>query len=105
MTERTLEEHGFSLETRLDPSGGLADRIGGPLRLSISVEYSENTECRIVTGQAVCVDFIDQINKGASLELGTELSGVEVGAQLSIADRNRHIKVMRDLLQAAPALF
>ena len=87
VTERDLIEHGFSIEMRLAPDGGLAERIGGPLRLSLILEYSQNTECRVASGQDACVDFIDQINRGASLALDTELSGVEVGAQMSIVDR------------------
>ncbi len=87
VTERDLVEHGFSIETRLAPSGGLAEQISGPLRLSFVVEYSANTECRVVTGQQACVDFIDQINRGASLALDTVISGLEVGTQLSAVDR------------------
>ena len=87
VTERDLVEHGFSVETRLAPASGLAEAIGGPLRLSLIVEYAANTECRVVTGQQACVDFIDQTNRGASLALDTDLSGVEVGVQLSVVDR------------------
>ena len=78
---------GRGKETRLAPAGGLADRIGGPLRISLALEYAENTECRVVTGQDVCVDFIDQVNRSARLAVDTELSGLEVGAQVTVADR------------------
>ena len=88
VTERDLVEHGFSLETRLAPSGGLADEIGGVLRLSVIVEYAANTECRVVTGRDDCIDFIDQINRGVSVAVDTELSGLEVGARMSVVDRS-----------------
>ena len=87
VTECELVEHGLSLETRLAPAGGLADRIGGPLRISLALEYAENTECRVVTGQDVCVDFIDQVNRSARLAVDTELSGLEVEAQVTVVDR------------------
>ena len=41
----------------------------------------------MVTGQDVCVDFIDQVNRSARLAVDTELSGLEVGAQVTVADR------------------
>lgn len=87
VTERDLFEHGFSLETRLAPRGGLAERIEEPLRLSILLEYGGSTECRIVTGQMACVDFIDQVNRSASFTLDGRISGVEVGVQMSLVDR------------------
>lgn len=87
VTECELVEHGLSLETRLAPAGGLADRIGGPLRIFLALEYAENTECRVVTGQDVCVDFIDQVNRSARLAVDTELSGLEVEAQVTVVDR------------------
>lgn len=98
-TERTLVEHGFSVETRLISTASLARRIGGPLRVSFAVEYSENAECRVVTGRDACVSFIDQINKSASVSLDTELSGLEVGAQASIVDRRSFTGLRAGLTQ------
>jgi Motility related/secretion protein len=99
VTQRDLFEHGFSLETRLAPRGGLAERIQEPLRLSILVEYDGNTECRIVTGQLACVDFIDQVNRAASFTLDGRISGAEVGVQMSIVDRRSFTDIQNGYTQ------
>ena len=99
VTERALVEHGVSLETRLIPTASLAAQIGGPVRVSFGLEYSENTECRVVTGRDTCVGFIDQINKSASVSLDTVLSGMEVGAQASIIDRRSFTGLRAGLTQ------
>ena len=99
VTDRDFVEHGISLETRLVPGGGLADRIEEPLRLSLLVEYGTNRECRVVTGQSSCVDFIDQENRAASLTLDGIFSGAEVGVQLSLVDRRSFTDLRSGLTQ------
>jgi hypothetical protein len=99
VTDRDFVEHGISLETRLVPGGGLGDRIEEPLRLSLLVEYGTNRECRVVTGQNTCVDFIDQENRAASLSLDGIFSGAEVGVQLSLVDRRSFTDLRSGLTQ------
>jgi hypothetical protein len=79
-------DHGLSIETRATPGRGVA--LGGePMRLALLLSYTSSVECRIVTGRTSCVEFIDQVNRGASLVLDTTFQGVEVGGQVGIVDR------------------
>ncbi len=86
-TERTREEHGFAVETRLVPRGGLSERLQEPLRLSFVVNWTTVTECRVTSAGDQCVPFLDRRDRGANLALATLLSDFEVGGQLSLLDR------------------
>jgi hypothetical protein len=48
-------------------------------------------ECRVATAGARCVEFIDQTNRGVSLAIEAQVSGVEVGSQLSLVDRRSFV--------------
>ncbi|MEX2530467.1 MAG: hypothetical protein WD960_06800 [Gemmatimonadota bacterium] len=87
ITERTREEHGFAVETRLVPRGGLSERIQEPLRLSFVVNWAAVTECRVTSVGDECVPFLDRRDRSANLALATLLSDFEVGGQLSLLDR------------------
>jgi hypothetical protein len=87
ITERTQREHGFSVETRLRPRGGLGDHIQEPLRLSLLLNMAEVRECRVVAGGDECVAFLDHLDRGIDLAVGTLVSELEVGGQLSLLER------------------
>ncbi len=85
-TERVRNEHGFSIETRLSPRGGLAERVQEPLRVSLVVNWIELDECRATTSGDACVPFVEQRERGASFALDTRVAELEVGSLLSLLD-------------------
>jgi hypothetical protein len=85
-TERNTMDHGLSVETRATPGRGTILE-GEPVRLSLLLSYASTVECRIVTGRTVCVDFINQVSRGASLVADTWFRGIEVVGQVGIVDR------------------
>jgi hypothetical protein len=99
VTERTLLEHGLSVESPLAGGGGLAAGAVGASRISFQADWSAVVECRTVTGGSTCVDFIDQLNRGVSVMLETVVSDVEVGAQVSLVDRRSFTGLMTGFTQ------
>jgi hypothetical protein len=85
-TERNTMDHGLSIETRGTPGRGDMTEAES-LRLSVLLTYATAVECRIVTGRTLCVDFIHQVSRGASLVVDTWFRGLEVGGQLGVVDR------------------
>ena len=86
-TERARSEHGVTLETRLTPRGGLADRIQEPLRMSLDLSWAQAQECRVTATGDQCVLFVDRLDRGVNLAVDTRVSEVEVGGQLALNDR------------------
>jgi len=86
-TERSLVDHGVSVETRLVPRGGFGQPVEEPLRFALTLEHSALVECRAPAGRDECVDFIDQLSRGVSLSIDTWVSGVEVGGRASLVER------------------
>ena len=86
-TERSLVDHGVSVETRLGPRGGFGRQVEEPLRFALALEHSTLVECRAPAGRDECVDFIDQLSRGVSLSVDTWVSGIEVGGRASLVER------------------
>jgi len=86
-TERHRNEHGFSVESRLMPGLGLAERLQEPVRLSLIVNWIDLQECRVTTLDGACVPFVEQRDWGSSFALDTKVADVEVGTLMALTDR------------------
>jgi len=90
-TERDRRTHRVSLTSSFLPPFGLADRTGGPVRISVIASYTSERECRVPRSRPDCVAFVDQINRALSVAMDTRVSDFQVGLQAGYTDRRSFV--------------
>ncbi|MFC1791104.1 hypothetical protein ACFL0I_01385, partial [Gemmatimonadota bacterium] len=90
-TRNERESHTFLLTSTLAEPPLLAERLDGPLRISMGYQYSSELNCRTPFGRDVCVPFVDFLNRSVSFTLDTVISPMEVGLHLTYTNRQSFV--------------
>jgi hypothetical protein len=90
-TRINRQNHAFLLSAALAEPPLLAERLDGPLRVSVNFQYSSESNCRVPRGLSNCVPFVDYLNRSLSLTLDTVLSPMEVGLHLTYTNRESFV--------------
>ena len=104
-TDIERRDHSFLLGATLQEPPLLAERLEGPLRLSLGYQYSSQSECRVPSGRTECVPFVDFLNRSVNLTLGTILSRMEVGLHLTYTDRTSFVGLREGSSQFQLGIF
>jgi len=104
-TDRASVTHRLSLSSSFVPPVGLSDRLDRPVTLAVIFSHVGESECRVARFRDECVPFVDQLNRGLSLSLGTGVQGFEIGVQGSYTDRQSFIGVRQGSTQFQLGLF
>jgi len=86
-TETRRQSHTLLLTSVLSNPPLLGDRLDGPLRVSANLQYSSETDCRVLQGREECVAYVDFLNRSVNLTLDTILAPLEVGLHMTYTSR------------------
>ena len=90
-TETRRRSHAFFLSSSVSEPPFLGDRLDGPLRLSVSYQYSSELNCRVPAGLPDCVPFINFRNRSVNATLDTVILPFEVGLHLTYTNRRSFV--------------
>ncbi len=90
-TDRNQRDHTLSLASVVASPALLSPRLERPPHLSLLLRYASLEECRTTVGTEVCVPFLSQLTRSASLNLDTVVSGLEIGFQATLLDRRTYV--------------
>jgi hypothetical protein len=90
-TRNRRRSHTFTLSAAVGEPPLLADRLDGPLRMSVGYQYSSELQCRIPSGRSDCIPFVDYLSRSVSLALDTRIIPLDVGIHLNYTDRQSFI--------------
>jgi hypothetical protein len=90
-TETERLSHTFLMSSSLAEPPFLKDRLDGPLRLSLSYQYSSELNCRVPQGRMDCIAFVDFLNRSVNLTLDTVITALEVGLHLTYTNRRSFV--------------
>ena len=62
-----------------------------PMRVALSITYSDETRCRIQSGTSPCVSFIDQLDRNASVSVESTVREYRLGARLHYFDQRSFV--------------
>ena len=104
-TERTRENHTFSISGAFRLPLGLAERLAGPLTTSALVQYTSDRNCRATAGGTDCVAFLDELIRSLMVRLETTVSRTDLRLQLSYTDRESFVGLRSGSTQFQFGLF
>lgn len=90
-TKSRRRNHALLFSSALAEPPFFADRLDGPLRLSMTYQYSSELNCRVPSGQDACVAFQDFLNRSFNLTLDTIIMPMEVGLHLTYTNRRSFV--------------
>ena len=104
-TERTRQNHTFSISGAFRPPMGWADRLERPLTTSALYQFTSDRHCRTTAGGTDCVPFLDELIRSLMVRLETTVSGTDLRLQLSYTDRRSFVGLRSGSTQFQFGLF
>ena len=64
---------------------------GAPLRITLSLRYLEDVQCRVTSRLSPCVAFIDELERDGSLSLDSTVRDYQLGVRIRYLDRRSFV--------------
>jgi hypothetical protein len=90
-TRTSRETHALLLSSSVSDPPLLRDKLDSPLRVSVTYQYSSESNCRVPQGLTGCVPFVDFLNRSVNLTLDTVIQALEVGLHLTYTNRRSFV--------------
>ena len=90
-TRRERNSHSLSAAATLQSPLSAFRRRGARMRLTMSLEYSNEVRCRQPSPASPCVAFIDELERDASVSVDSTLRDYQLGARLHYLDRRSFV--------------
>ena len=90
-TRRERNSHALSAAATLRSPLSAFRRRGARMRLTLSMEYTNELRCRQPSPASPCVAFVDELERDASLSLDSTLRDYQLGARLHYLDRRSFV--------------
>ena len=104
-TRREGNSHALSAATTLRSPLAAFRQRGARMRLTLSMEYSNEVRCRQPSPASPCVAFIDELERHASVSLDSTLRDYQLGARLRYLDRRSFVGLRAGLTQFQLDIF
>jgi hypothetical protein len=98
-TERDRTTHRVTITSAFMPPFAFGGDPPRPVRLSLLGSYVAERECRVPSSRAVCVAYVDQLDRALSMNLDSQVSGFELGVQASYTNRQSFVGQRRGSTQ------
>ena len=90
-TRRRRDSHSLTATISMrSPVRAFRDR-GAPLRITLSLRYLEDVQCRVTSRLSPCVAFIDELERDGSLSLDSTVRDFQLGVRLRYLDRRSFV--------------
>ena len=90
-TRRRRDSHSLTATIAMrSPIRALRDR-GAPLRITLSLRYLEDVQCRVTSRLSPCIAFIDELERDGSLSLDSTVRDFQLGVRLRYLDRRSFV--------------
>ena len=90
-TQRRRDSHTLTATLSMrSPVRALRER-GAPLRITLSLRYLEEVQCRVTSRLSPCVAFIDELERDGSLSLDSTVRDLQLGVRLRYLDRRSFV--------------
>ena len=90
-TRRERNSHALSAAATLRSPLSAFRQRGARMRLTVSLEYTNEVRCRQPNPASPCVAFIDELERNASVSLDSTLRDYQLGARLRYLDRRSFV--------------
>ena len=90
-TRRRADAHSLLMAALLrSPVRAFRER-GAPMRVTVSVRYGDELECRLPDPDSPCVAFIDQLERDVALSLDSTVRDFQLGVRVRYLDRRSFV--------------
>ncbi|MCY4574242.1 MAG: hypothetical protein OXF01_15765 [Gemmatimonadetes bacterium] len=90
-TRRRRDSHSLAATiTTRSPVRAFRDR-GAPLRITLSLRYLEDVQCRVTSRLSPCVAFIDELERDGSLSVDSTVRDFQLGVRIRYLDRRSFV--------------
>ena len=90
-TRRRRDSHSLAATATFSSPFEAFRRRGAPMRITLSLRYLEETQCRVTARRSPCVAFIDEAERDGSLSLDSTVRDFQLGVRLRYLDRRSFV--------------